>query len=73
MSAPVSIFTPDVERKPGSEKRTKAFLAKCYAKLPFSVPAQRARERVESRAENFAAILLEEATDEPKTAKRRIR
>jgi hypothetical protein len=73
MSAPVSIFTPEVERKPGSEKRTKAFLAKCYAKLPFAVPAQQAREQVERRAETFAATLLDEAAGEPKTAKRRIR
>jgi hypothetical protein len=73
INAPVSIFTPVVERKPGSEKRTKDFLAKCYAKLPFAVPAETAKAKVLRRGETFAKTLLEESADEPRTAKRRVR
>ncbi len=73
MNAPVSIFTPDVERKPGSEGRTKAFLERCYEKLPFALPGKKALEVVSGRAETFAERLIEESADEPKTAKRKIR
>ena len=72
MNAPVSIYTPDVEKKPGSEERTKRFLEKCYRKLPFAVPAEKAKAEVANRAERFAERLLEETADEPRTAKRRI-
>ena len=72
-SAPVSIFTPDVSKKPGSEDRTKPFLEKCYKKLPFALPAIDAQKQIADRAETFAETLFKETADEPTTAKRRIR
>jgi hypothetical protein len=73
MNAPVSLFTPEVSKKPGNEKRTKAFLEKCYAKLPFALPNEQAQKQISDRAATFAEILFKETADEPKTAKRRIR
>ena len=73
MSAPVSIYTPEVSKRPGSEERTKRFLEKCYKKLPFALPSADAQKQVSERAANFAETLFKEATDEPVTAKRRVR
>lgn len=73
MNAPVSIFTPEVKEKPGNESRTKRFLAKCYSKWPFALPAAEARQKIAKRAKTFAEDILGEAVDEPKTAKRRVR
>lgn len=73
MNAPVSIFTPEVSKKPGDEKRAKAFLEKCYKKLPFALPSAEAQKQIADRAASFADLLFKEAADEPKSAKRRIR
>lgn len=73
MNAPVSIFTPDVSKKPGNEERTKRFLEGCYKKLPFALPGAEAKKQIAERAETFAEVLLGETADEPSTAKRRIR
>jgi hypothetical protein len=73
MSAPVSIYTPEVSKKPGSVERTKRFLEKCYKKLPFALPTAEAERQISERAENFVARVMETAADEPATAKRRIR
>src|SRR5438477_6719747 len=60
MSAPVSIFTPDVEKKPGSAKRTRAFLEKCYSKLPFARPSNEVQKSIAERSANFAENLFNE-------------
>jgi hypothetical protein len=73
MNAPVSIFTPNVGKRPGNEKKTKRFLEKCYKKLPFALPTADARKQITDRAATFAETLLKESADEPATAKRRIR
>ena len=73
MSAPVSILTPEVEKKPGSAKRTKAFLEKCYAKLPFARTSDEVKKSMSERSSNFVENLFREVMDEPKTAKRKIK
>jgi hypothetical protein len=73
MNAPVSIYTPEVNKKPGNEKRTKRFLEKCYKKLPFALTSAQAQKQIADHAESFAETLFKEAADEPSTAKRRIR
>lgn len=73
MKAPVSLYTPDVPRKPGGEKRAKAFLEKCYKKLLFALPRREAQKRISDRAESFAETLFNGTMDEPFTAKRRVR
>jgi hypothetical protein len=73
MNSPVSIYTPEVNKKPGNEKRTSRFLEKCYKKLPFALPAADAQKQIADRAETFAEKLFNETADEPTTAKRRIR
>lgn len=72
-SAPVSIFTPEVSKRPGNHERTKQFLERCYKKLPFALPAADAQKQIHDRAETFAEELFKETADEPLTAKRRIR
>jgi hypothetical protein len=73
MNAPVSIYTPDVGKRPGNEKKTQRFLEKCYKKLPFSLPTAEAQKQIADRADTFAETLLKESADEPATAKRKIR
>src|ERR1017187_4794878 len=73
MNAPVSIYTPEVSKKPGSVERTKRFLEKCYKKLPFALPSAEAQKQISERADNFVARVMETAADEPTTAKRRVR
>ena len=72
MNAPVSILTPEVSKAPGSVERTKRFLEECYEKLNFALPLVETQKQINDRAETFAHVLLKE-TDEPTTAKRRIR
>lgn len=72
MNAPVSILTPEVRKVPGSGARTERFLEGCYEKLEFALPIAEAQKQIKERAENFET-LVEEAAEEPQTAKRRIR
>ena len=72
-SAPVSIYTPEVSKKPGNEDRTKRFLERGYKKLPFALSAADAQKQIADRAETFTEKLLSETADEPTTAKRRIK
>jgi hypothetical protein len=72
MNAPVSLVTPDVEKMPSSPERTKNFLDRCYEKLPFALPSEKARKQVVERAENFADKIFREATDNVPTTKRRL-
>jgi hypothetical protein len=73
MSAPVSILTPDVNPVPNTEERTKRYVAGCYKKLPFALPAVQAQRQIADRAEKFVESLFQETEDAPMTAKRRIR
>ncbi len=73
MHAPVSIVTPNVERMPNSENRTKEFLARAYQKLPFALPSSIAQKQISDRAEKFADNLFKEVAKEATTAKRRLR
>lgn len=73
MSAPVSIRTPDVGRVPGSEERVKRYLAECYGKLPFALPAAVAKKQIAERAEGLADTLTRELLAEPVSTKRKIR
>jgi hypothetical protein len=72
MSAPVSFYTPEVGRKPGKDTTTKRLLENWYRKLPFALPSAEALKRINDRAETFADGFLNQAADEPRTAKRRI-
>jgi hypothetical protein len=73
MSAPVSIYTPEVGRRPGNEKKTKRFLETCYGKLPFALPNAEAQKKISDHADTFAETLFKESADEPTTSKRKIR
>jgi hypothetical protein len=73
MSAPVSVVTPEVVKMPSSPERTKRFLDRHYAKLPFAIPYEKAQKQVADRAEKFGEELFMEATQEPKMNKRKIR
>jgi len=73
MNAPVSIRTPDVHKPPALPERTKRYLATCYEKLPFALPATKAHQQISDRAKTFAQELFQQASGEPTTAKRRIK
>jgi hypothetical protein len=72
MRAPVSIYTPTVNKTPGSKERTKRYLANCYGKLRFALPGATAQKQVADRELNLPDTLLRELMSEP-PAKRRIR
>jgi hypothetical protein len=71
--APVSIYTPEVNKKPGSEERTKCFLEECYQKLPFALPSAEAQKQISGREASLLETLFKETADEPATAKQRLR
>ena len=73
MNAPVSLVTPDVKKMPSSPERTKRFLDRCYAKLPFALPSATAKKQVEQRAEKFAEELFRETAQEPISTKRKVK
>jgi hypothetical protein len=73
MSAPVSIMTPTVAKMPESVKRTKRYIDRCHEKLKFTLPAEKARQQIATRARTFADSLFKDTQDELSTAKRRIR
>jgi hypothetical protein len=73
MNAPVSLWTPEVRKVPGSAARTKRFLEGCYKKLGFALPTATAQKQIADREAAFTETLIKEAADEPVTTKRRIR
>jgi hypothetical protein len=72
MSAPVSLLTPTVEKKPGSAARTKQYLDSCYQKLPFALPSVIAHKQLADRAANFPDSLFREFAAAPAAMKRRL-
>jgi hypothetical protein len=73
MSAPVSIYTPTIQKTPATTDRTQKFIERCYEKLPFALPSAKAQKQLAERAENFAENLLIQPADAPVNIKRRIR
>lgn len=73
MSAPVSIYTPTIEKMPATIERTKKYIDQCYAKLPFALPNATAQKHLAEREKNFTSDLLNEAADEPLKTKRRVK
>ena len=73
MSAPVSLYTPEVEKTPGSAERTKKYVETCCQKLSFALPSAEAQKQLAARAENLPDILIKELADAPETTKRRLR
>jgi len=73
MKVPASIHTPNVEKMPGSDERTKQYLKGCYEKLPFAVEGAEAKKHLADREENFAKSLIKEAADAAIATKRRLR
>ena len=72
MRAPVSLLTPTVNKMPSSAERTKGFLDRCYAKLPFALDGAKAHQQVSDRAKTFADSLMKEAAEDTKPKRRRI-
>lgn len=73
MNAPVSIFTPVVNKVSNKPERTQKFLTTCYQKLPFALPKATAQQQLTERAETFAETMMKELTDAPVKTKRRIK
>jgi len=73
MNAPVSLFTPNIDKVPSSKERTQGFLDRCYAKLPFALRSVDARKVLAERELNFADELMTEVGDKNTPVKRRIK
>lgn len=72
MSAPVSLFTPTVDKMPKAEELTKKYLDACYEKLPFALRHDVAQKQLTDRADNFSDEILNEAAGEPTEIRRRV-
>ena len=72
MNAPVSIYTPTINKAPGTEERAKRYLEKIYQKIPFALQGANAHQQLVEREEYFKDFFLREMSKEPKTARRRI-
>jgi hypothetical protein len=73
MNAPVSLYTPTIQKMPGSDARIKTYLDSRYEKLPFALSSTKASKQLEERAENLADSLFKEIAEEPVVQKRKIR
>jgi hypothetical protein len=73
MSAPVSLYTPEVNKVPTSEEMVTRYIENLYKKMPFALPRAKAQQKLKERAEGFAATVFNDMADAPTTAKRRIR
>lgn len=73
MKAPVSLRVPDVSKVPNSPERTKAFLDRAYAKLPFALPGSKAQLELTDRAKQLAGSIATQVSEDEGTGKRRIR
>ncbi|MFA5168466.1 MAG: type IV secretion system DNA-binding domain-containing protein [Candidatus Omnitrophota bacterium] len=73
MSAPVSLYTPEVNKLPTSEKLMTDYVETLYKNMPFALPCDKALQKLKERAEGFAKTFVNDAADAPTTAKRRIR
>jgi len=72
MSAPVSLYTPEVRQFPGSAERTKSYISSLCSKLPFALPSAKAKIEIEHRAKELPGEILKAFSDEAATAKRKI-
>ena len=73
MSAPVSLYTPEIDKMPTSEKLMTDYIETLYKNMPFALPRAKVEQKLKERAEGFAATFSNEMADAPTTAKRRIR
>jgi len=73
MNAPVSIRTPEVQKMPAKEERTKMFLATAYARFSFAMRGAKANRLLQERAATLPDLLKSEFMQEPTTAKRTVR
>lgn len=73
MSAPVSLYTPTIDKMPSSPERTKGFIESRYKTLPFALPMDKAQKQLADRAANFTDSVIKEMAGEVAALKRRIR
>jgi len=65
--------TQDVQKMPSSPERTKQFRDRCYEKLPFALPSEKAQRKIADREGKFADELFKEGAAEPISVKRKLR
>lgn len=73
MSAPVSIYTPTINKPPTTSTRLKSYIDACYTKLPYALTNAKAQQQLHERDQNFTSQMLNDSTDEPMKTKRRVR
>ena len=73
MNAPVSIVTPDVRSYPSNAARTARYLDRCYEKLPFALPGEKAQANIAARAQSITDEFVNDTAGQMRSVKRRIR
>ncbi len=74
MSAPVSLHTPTISKKPTSKAMVDGYIAALMEKIPFALSGIEAQKRLKDRKANFSEMLLKQSVaTEPATAKRKLK
>lgn len=73
MTAPVTLYTPEVHNPPTSDDFVSQYIAGLCEKLPFVLRGDEAQKKLADRAASLPGTILNGSLDEPSTAKRRIR
>jgi hypothetical protein len=73
MSAPVSLYTPEVVTTPGNAERTKRYVESRYKNLPFALQGKEAQKQLADRAANFTESVFKQLENADVPAKRRLR
>jgi hypothetical protein len=69
---PAVVQTPTIKSPPGSEVRTKEYLARCYARLPYAVRSALAKKQLENRAATVVEEITKKKPGEPSSSGRRV-
>lgn len=73
MSAPLSIYTPTINKPPTTPVRLKNYIEACYAKLPYALTNAKAQQQLSEQEQNFPNQMLNESADEPTTSRRQMK
>src|ERR1017187_3127452 len=73
MSAPVSLYTPEVVPTPGNAERTKKYVDSRYKLLEFALSGSEAQKQLAARADNFVDSIFKDTDDLPTHVKRKLR
>jgi hypothetical protein len=73
MRAPVSFYTPNVDKFPTTPEMRERYVQKLFAGLDFAIPMEEAERKLIEREKSLPEKFLKQAADEPVSAKKSVR